>query len=457
MWKVLGAGGAGLVWAVLVWCGCYQSSDATGATSSFADSYLVFSLYCRYFVPEEKKQATMTGSEHLRALPFTPFAVIGVADSDGNGVDHSILTLAICELVHVTNELFSARGTGGGITLAEAEMLTTKAHKWVVDHYQPVSGPSHMTKLHRMAAHLLDEFRLRGNLYDGITAYNETLHKAVKEAYNFTNHVRDQFIEQLILVEQVSHILLDDGADEPASAPSSEVSSDPEYGSQSSDTCQRRRRRRRRGGARRRRYTKQYTIVHLAHIRGLPGLGTAPGVSESTTLGCAKALYYGDPARPRRGRMSHIVRAAQSIHGAPWFDWVRYRGPGEELRVGQAALVAQARSSAWARLVVRRAESALTTEGCVLTKDGWERLQWSVPADADAARLDAVEAKDIVRWSSVEYDWEDLCERHGATVMPEEVPKTTAELRAARFFVDAFVTERAREEGDREEGECESE
>jgi len=155
--------------------------------------------------------------------------------------------------------------------------------------------------------------------------------------------------------------------------------------------------------------------------------------------------------------MSHIVRAAQSIHGAPWFDWVRYRGPGEELRVGQAALVAQARSSAWARLVARRAESALTTEGCVLTKDGWERLQWSVPADADAARLDAVEAKDIVRWSSVENDWEDLCERHGATVMPEEVPKTTAELRAARFFVDAFVTERAREEGDREEGECESE
>jgi len=80
-----------------------------------------------------------------------------------------------------------------------------------------------------------------------------------------TNQRRDQFIEHLILVEQVSRILLDDDADEPTSAPSSDASSDPEYDSESSEARQRRRRRRRRrGGARRRRHTKQYTIAHLA-------------------------------------------------------------------------------------------------------------------------------------------------------------------------------------------------
>ena len=84
----------------------------------------------------------------------------------------------------------------------------------------------------------------------------------------------------------------------------------------------------------------------------------------------------------------------------------------------------------------------------MLTMYGCEQLQWSVPADGDASRLHAVEAKDIVRWLSVEYDWEDLNERHGATVMPDKVPKTTAELRAARFFVNVFVSDRAREEGD---------
>ena len=150
--------------------GCYQSSHTTGATAFSADSYLVLSLYFRYFVPEQKKQATRTGSEHRHALPFFPFAVVGVAGSDGDGVYRSTLTLAICELVHVIIELFSARCTGGGTTLAEADLLTTKAHKSVVDHYQPVLGPSHTTKLQRMAAHLLEEFRLRGNLHDCNTA-----------------------------------------------------------------------------------------------------------------------------------------------------------------------------------------------------------------------------------------------------------------------------------------------
>jgi len=93
----------------------------------------------------------------------------------------------------------------------------------------------------------------------------------------------------------------------------------------------------------------------------------------------------------------------------------------------------------------------------VLTKYGCERLQWSVPVDGDAARLDAVEAKDVVRWLSVEYYWQDLCERHGATVIPGKVPKTTAKLRMARLRFNAFVSERAREEGDWEEGDCENE
>jgi len=218
----------------------------------------------------------------------------------------------------------------------------------------------------------------------------------VKKAYNLTKHRRDQFIEQLILVEPVSRILLDDGADEPTFAPSSDTSTDSEYCSNGSYAHQRRRRRRQRGGARRRRCTKQYTTVHMARIHCLPELGVVLGVSDSTTVGYANSVYCSDPTHPRRGRMSHTVRAAQRFHDAPWFDWVRYRGADGELRVGQAALVAQSSSSAWVRLVVRRTESVPATEGYVLTKYWCERLQWSVPPDGDTARLDAVEANDIV-------------------------------------------------------------
>jgi len=52
----------------------------------------------------------------------------------------------------------------------------------VVDVFQTVLGPAHTTKIHRMSAHLLCEFLLRGKVTDGNSAYNETLHKAFKAA-----------------------------------------------------------------------------------------------------------------------------------------------------------------------------------------------------------------------------------------------------------------------------------
>jgi len=66
------------------------------------------------------------------------------------------------------------------LTLAEGEVLATKAHKRLFDHNQPVLCPYFTKKLHRLSVHLLEEFRYQGSLYDGSTAYNETLLKAVK-------------------------------------------------------------------------------------------------------------------------------------------------------------------------------------------------------------------------------------------------------------------------------------
>jgi len=62
-----------------------------------------------------------------------------------------------------------------------------------------------------------------------------------------------------------------------------------------------------------------------------------------------------------------------------------------------------------------------------------------VPSNGYAARLDIVDVNDIVGWVAVEHDWEDLCERHGLLVMPDEVLSTSVELRAARFVVNAFT------------------
>ena len=157
----------------------------------------------------------MTGSEHRRALPFLPLVVVGVAGAPGNGDHHRALTAAICELVvvtnAVTNALFAAQCTdqGGGILYSEAVVLAKKAHAWVVEVFQLVLGPAHTTKLHRISAHLLDEFFLQGNVGDGNSAYIEALHKAVQVAHKRTNKRRDLLAQHQLLDELVYTLLHD--------------------------------------------------------------------------------------------------------------------------------------------------------------------------------------------------------------------------------------------------------
>ena len=285
----------------------------------------------------------MTGSEHRRALPFLPFGVVGEAGAPGKGDHHSALTAAICELVVVTNALFAAQFTnqGGGILYSEAVVLAKKAHAWVVEAFQPVLGPGHTTKLHRLSAHLLDEFRLRGNVGDGNSAYNEALHKAVMAAYKLTNKRRDQFVEQLVLSEQV-YTLLHEGEEDNADAEEEGPGTDTgDY-----DSAGTRRSRPQRRQRRRRRYAKKYSLAELARSHSIPGLAAVLCRLESTLLCRSGNLYYGDASQPRRGRAQHTIRAAPIFHGSPWFDWLRYCRPDGAIRVGQAAVVVTTRPAA---------------------------------------------------------------------------------------------------------------
>jgi len=322
----------------------------------------------------------MTGSEHGRALPFLPLVFLGVAGASGNGDHHRVLTAAICELgfvtIFVTNALFAAQCTdeGGGILYSVAVVLAKKSHAWVVEFFQLVLGPAHTTKLHRMSAHLLDEFLLRGNVGDGNSAYNEALHKAVQVAHKLSNERRDQFVEQLVLSEQVYKLLHDkeeNNADAEEEGPGTDTG---EYDSAGT----RRSRPQRRQLRRWRRYAKKYSLAELARSHSMPGLAAVLCRPDSMLLCRSGNLYDGDASQPRRGRAQRTIRAAPVFHGSPWFDWLRCRGPDGAIRVCQAALVETTRARGWERLVVRRAEKAMARPGCVLNKYGCERLQWDM-------------------------------------------------------------------------------
>jgi len=295
---------------------------------------------CRYFVPKTTKQAALTGTEHRRALPFFPFAVFAAIGSVENETDHRLFTRAVCELVAVTNDIFAERCISWGITGAEAVEVAGRAQQWVVALYQPLLGPSHATELHLLAAHLLNELRLRGNLYGGSTGFNEKQHKAIKLAYKATNKRRDQFVEQLLVNQQVAALLLEEEEREPAAATAAEETSSASTG-------------------RRRRplhFPARTTALQLECERKLPGLCTLLQVEASTTLFHCDSLYYGRPSAPWRGRVARTIRAAPSFHGCPWYDWLQYHGTDDTKHYGKAALVVQSWTGRRARLVVRRAE-----------------------------------------------------------------------------------------------------
>jgi len=293
-------------------------------------------------------------------------------------------------------------------------------------------GPSHTTKLDRIAVHLLDESRLRANLFEGSTGYNEKLHKAATAAYKATNKRREQLAGQLLVNQQVADCFL-----EKEERP---VTADPDatmaYSGRRSRLL---------------RHSRRCTAAQLARNRIMPGICTVLEVEGSETFHYCDSVYYGNLSTPRRGRVANTIRAAASFHWAPWYDLLQCTGPRGTQNYGQAASVVQSRSGRRKRLVVRRAEEAPPHEGCVLTDYGCQRLRWAVPSNGDADRLDVADVHDIVGWVAVEHDWEDLCERHGLIFIPDEVPSTAVEQHAALFFVNAFSVSNADADMDDEE------
>ena len=77
-------------------------------------------------------------------------------------------------------------------------------------------------------------------------------------------------------------------------------------------------------------------------------------------------------------------------------------------------------------------------------------MRWVVPSGGTATRLHVTKVDDIVGWVAVEHDWQDLCERHGLLVMPNEVRSAAADLRAAHVFVNLFAVSDAGKKTDEE-------
>lgn len=76
--------------------------------------------------------------------------------------------------------------------------------------------------------------------------------------------------------------------------------------------------------------------------------------------------------------------------------------------------------------------------GCMLTRFKCSRLRWAMASRDSFPTLASVEAEDIERLEHIVPDFEDLCDRHGLFIMPDDTPDTRRERVAERFFVNRF-------------------
>lgn len=139
---------------------------------------------------------------HIR--PFSVFGVVGTADGKWA---HTALTWTLCELPALLRDCFGRPCQPGGSAVPMIKDLCRHLTTWVNEDFRTMFGDAQRPKLHKILAHLFDEFILRGNFQDGDTGLNEALHACIKQAWLRTNHRPDEYALQLMMAEQVASMV----------------------------------------------------------------------------------------------------------------------------------------------------------------------------------------------------------------------------------------------------------
>lgn len=323
----------------------------------------------------------------------------------------------------------------------EVAAMVEAAHE-VGRRAQVLLGPVHTIKLHRIMRHLRAEFEGRGNLWEGDTSANESLHKVCKKMYLRSNKRGPTLALQMMRGEQAqTEILRGLPADD----------SDDDEGTDDEERAEER-------NAIELAHAEDVTSVPPAilsmstrgvrvavgDLSALPGLQDLPYLLEmdaAESVSVAKTLKYYARFEWGAATRQQYLRATPSFNGKPWYDHVRYHGDNGEVRWGEARLVLRrvGRSRAGCAVVVRRMSVVAPEPGCVLTSHGCQRLGWHFNTpDATWPTVEVVDVGRLRRLENIVPDWGDLADRHGLDVRPSKKLVSAVEFRRERFFVNAF-------------------
>lgn len=149
--------------------------------------------------------------------------------------------------------------------------------------------------------------------------------------------------------------------------------------------------------------------------------------------------------------LKQIVRASSSFRGTPWYDAVVYtleddssttQGSDDDKSdtsvqyIGEVRAIIRAKGEDWAVICNMAPEEAAPP--CPLSARECTPVKWAVPADGEDWSITAVPFRRIARVVHIVPDFEDLLKRRGLLGLPPAAGGPLADLRAMRYFVNAF-------------------
>jgi len=330
------------------------------------------------------------------------------------------------------------------MTVDEGADIGAQATRFINELVTPLLGQINRTKVNLLLSHLCECVKLHGDLRNGNTGMNETLHKADKAYYLRTNKDPRTFTFQLVRQAQGARAALEklyaadkDRADMWCEAGGSERAGGRPIGRR---PRAHRRRRSARGVRRSKKMLYHLKCVPVGAIAQRPGLTRFPELVGLHANDKVRSVSRGaiDGVFECGGKAKQLLHCAEEFRASSWYDSVVYKpiSSSSQRCVGEVRALIQ-QETGYSAVIMEMAPVG-AEDDCPLAARGSQRVRWQMwDAEADCA-IRVVPLEQVVRVVHVLPDFSDLAARRRFSVAPAARDAPLQDRLDMRYWLNAF-------------------
>jgi len=330
------------------------------------------------------------------------------------------------------------------MAMNEGADIGAQATLFINELVTPLLGQINSTKVHRLLSHVCECVKLHGNLKNGNTGMNETLHKADKVYFLRTNKDPKKFTFQLVRQAQGARAVLTklDAADKDRADMLCEHDGSERADGRPICSLPRAHRRRRSARAVRRLKKKPYHLkyVPVGESAQRPGLTRLPELvglhANDKVRTVSRVAIYG--VFECGGQAKQLLRCAEEFKGSSWYESVVYKplaNSGQRCVGEVRALIRQ--ETGYSAVIMEMAPVG-AEDDCTRAARGCQRVRWKMwAAEADCA-IRVVPLEQVVRVVHFVPDVSDLAARRGFGVAPAPRDAPLQDRLDMRYWLNAF-------------------